>query len=110
MNTDHSERQLARLIYHRALSIMKFTLDLEEQKYLEKGRKDERYKFFKKQLMAQTYENLRLLFKDLESLELIRKVSEYEEDVKDGYRPTSSGGSGYLNADRFEAWLQSGSE
>jgi len=98
--------QLARIIYHRMLSTMKFTLDLEEQKYLEKGRQDERYKFFKKQIMSQTYDNLRALFKDLENLDLLEATS-YSEDVKDGYKATPSGGSGYVNSDEFDAWLKS---
>lgn len=96
--------QLARLIYHRVLSIMKFTLDLEEQKYIEKGRQDDRYKFFKKQLMSHTYENLRALFAELEALELIESTKD-GEDVKDGYKPTPSGGSGYMNSAALDTWL-----
>lgn len=101
--------QLARIIYHRMLSTMKFTLDLEEQKYLERGRQDERYKFFKKQLMSQTYDSLRSLFKDLEALQLVETTS-YPEDVKDGYKSTSSGGSGYLNTQKLDEWLNSANE
>lgn len=104
MTHENYETQIARLVYHRVLSIMKFTLDLEEQKYPEKGRHDDRYKFFKKQLMSYTYDNLRSLFKDLESLELV-KETKYPEDVKDGYKPTPSGGSGFVNADVFDEWL-----
>ncbi len=106
MTVENSEMQLARTIYHRMLSTMKFTLDLEEQKYLEKGRHDDRYKFFKKQLMSQTYDNLRSLFKDLEAMQLLESTS-YPEDVKDGYRPTSSGGSGYTNTKELDEWLNS---
>ncbi|HDY89654.1 MAG TPA: hypothetical protein ENH82_16270 [bacterium] len=106
MTSENHETQLARIIYHRMLSTMKFTLDLEEQKYLEKGRLDDRYKFFKKQLMSQTYDNLRSLFKDLEALKLLEPTS-YPEDVKDGYKPTSSGGSGYANAQSLDKWLNS---
>lgn len=104
MTSENTETQLARIIYHRMLSTMKFTLDLEEQKYLEKGRQDERYKFFKKQLMSQTYENLRALFKDLEKLDLLEPTA-YPEDVKDGYKSTPSGGSGYVNTEELEIWL-----
>lgn len=103
-NHDH-DSQLARAIYHRFLSTMKFTLDLEEQKYPERGRQDDRYKFFKKQLMSNTYENLRALFKDLEALNLIHETN-YPEDVKDGYKPTPSGGSGFVNTDQLNAWLK----
>lgn len=100
------DNQLARIIYHRMLSTMKFTLDLEEQKYLEKGRQDDRYKFFKKQLMSQTYDNLRALFKDLTVLKII-KSTDYPEDVKDGYKSTLSGGSGYMNTEELDEWLKS---
>jgi len=103
------ENQLARIIYHRMLTTMKFTLDLEEQKYLEKGRKDERYKFFKKQLMSQTYDNLRALFKDLEGLKLLEPTND-SEDVKDGYKATLGGGSGYMNTENLDAWLNSVNE
>jgi hypothetical protein len=88
---------------------MKFTLDLEEQKYLDKGRQDERYKFFKKQLMSETYDNLRSLFKDLEDLKML-EPTDYPEDVKDGYKPTSSGGSGYTNTKKLNDWLKSVNE
>ncbi len=84
------------------MSNMKFTLDIEEQKY-EKGRDDQRFKFFKKMLMANTYENMRKCFKDLEDIGILVPG---EEDVKDGYRDTPSGGSGYQNSDRFNAWLE----
>ena len=104
MSDDYSY-QLGRTIYHRMLSIMKFTLDLEEQKYPEKGRKDDRYKFFKKQLMSNTYENIRALLKDLENLELI-KATDYPEDVKDGYKATPSGGCGFINASDLDEWLE----
>jgi hypothetical protein len=88
---------------------MKFTLDLEEQKYPEKGRHDDRYKFFKKQLMSHTYDNLRGLFGELEAAKLIEST-DYPEDVKDGYKPTSSGGSGFVNTKQLDQWLQSVNE
>ena len=93
MHAEDNEYQLARIIYHRTLSIMKFTLDLEEQKYLEKGRQDDRYRFFKKQLMSHTYDTLRSLFQELADFEIIEETN-HEEDVKDGYKPGLSGGSG----------------
>ncbi len=105
MHVEENNSQLARMIYHRALSIMKFTLDLEEQKYLEKGRQDERYKFFKKQLMSHTYDTLRSLFQEMSNFQIIKETS-YEENVKDGYKSTPSGGSGYINTETFSAWLE----
>lgn len=109
MTSENHKTQLARIIYHRMLSTMKFTLDLEEQKYLERGRQDERYKFFKKQLMSQTYDNLRALFKDLETLNMLKPTNN-SEDVKDGYKATPSGGSGYENTDQLDVWLKSVNE
>lgn len=106
MAPENHETQLARMIYHRVLSTMKFTLDLEVQKYLEKGKQDDRYKFFKKQLMSQTYDNLRALFKDLGNLKLL-EATDYFEDVKDGYKSTPSGGSGYMNTEKLDELLKS---
>jgi len=99
------DTQIARLIYHRCMAIMKFTLDLEEYSYKDKGRNDSRYKFFKKQLMQNTYDNIRGLLAELEDMGVVNPT-DYPEDVKDGYKDTSSGGSGYLNADRFNAWVK----
>jgi hypothetical protein len=105
MISENNDKQIARLIYHRVLSIMKFTLDLEEQKYLERGRQDDRYRFFKKELMSQTYDNLRALFNELKSLGLIQET-EYAEDVKDGYKASPSGGSGFINSMDLDDWLR----
>ena len=89
------EKQLARLIYQRWMSTMKYTLELEEMSYREQGRNDPRYKTFKKHLMANTYDNMEELFKSLQSLDLLQKTN-YDENVKDGYKDSPSGGSGYL--------------
>ncbi len=101
-HTDES-KQLGRLIYHRWMSTMKFTLDMEETKF-ETGRNDPRFKFFKKMLMANTYENMRGLLKELEGWGVLNET-DTPEDVKDGYKETDSGGSGYLNSEDFDAWL-----
>lgn len=99
-----AEEQLARIVYHRVMSIMKYTLELEEFSYREQGRTDPRYKTFKKHLMANTYENLRGLFKEIEEMGVAQKT-DYPEDVKDGYKETDSGGSGYVNTQEFDDWL-----
>jgi hypothetical protein len=99
------DTQLAKMIYHRVMAIMKFALNLEEFSYREKGRNDPRYKTFKQQLMSNTYENLRELFADLEKQGVLSKTDE-TEDVKDGYKPTPSGGSGYVNSEAFDRWLK----
>ncbi len=103
------EIQLARMIYHRAMSTLKFTLEMEEQQYQEKGRQDTRYKFFKKMLMATTYDNIRALFGGLKDLGVIIET-DYPEDLKNGYQDTESGGSGYLNSADFDEWIKSGDE
>ena len=101
---EQENQQLGRMIYHKFMTIMKFTLDMEEYSYKDKGRSDSRYRFFKKQLMAETYKTLRELFTEMQDQGILNKT-EYTEDVKDGYRETTSGGSGYLNSDRFNAWV-----
>lgn len=106
MEQNQNNSQLANIIYQNVRSIMKFTLDMEEQKYPEKGRNDDRYKFFKKQLMSFTYETLRDLFKSMSELELIQPT-DYIEDVKDGYKPTLSGGSGFINTEDLNYFLNS---
>lgn len=100
---DSIETQIAKLIYHQWMSNMKFTLDMEEHRY-EHGRHDSRFKFFKKMLMANTYENMRELFEHFEKLGILNKT-DYTEDVKDGYKDTKSGGAGYLNSEEFDVWL-----
>lgn len=98
------DTQLAKMIYHRAMSVMKFTLNLEEFSYREKGRDDPRYRTFKQQLMSATYDNLRELFEELKNAGILQHTQE-PEDVKDGYKPTPSGGSGYINSKEFDDWL-----
>lgn len=99
------EKQIARLIYHKMMSNMKFTLDLEEYSYKDSGRNDPRFKFFKKQLMANTYDTLRELFKELAELGVLEKTV-WDEDVKDGYQETASGGSGYVNTPKMDKFLK----
>ncbi len=103
------KEQIARTIYHRVMSVMKYTLELEEYSYREQGRKDPRYKTFKKHLMSNTYENLRGLFGDMENAGLIQKT-DYPEDVKDGYKETDSGGSGFVNTESFDEWTMKGND
>lgn len=97
------EQQVAKLIFDYVRNIMKFTLDLEETKF-EKGREDSRFKFFKKVLMKETYENLETLFQQLKDLGLVNNTS-YPEDVKNGWKDSASGGSGYLNTPELDDFL-----
>lgn len=96
--------QLARKIYHKMMSTMKYTLELEEMSYRDQGRNAPGYRTFKKHLMSNTYDAIRSLFAELESLGLMEKT-DYEEDPKQGYQESVSGGSGYLNTKTFDTWL-----
>ena len=96
--------QLARNVYLAAMSVMKYTLNMEERKY-EEGRKDERYKFYKQELMKKTYLELRRLFELLDEQGLIQRV-DYDEDLKYGYKDTESGGSGYVNSADLDSLLR----
>ena len=98
------DNQIARMIYHKCMSNMKYTLELEEYSYREKGRDDPKYKTFKKHLMANTYDTLRSLFESLSELGLIEKTQDSEE-CKGGYRETPGGGSGYINTKEIDDWL-----
>lgn len=104
MENNKIDYQLAKIIYHKMLSVMKFTLNLEEQKYPERGREDDRYKFFKKQLMSNTYNSIRDLLDQLSSIKLLEQ-SDPPEDLKNGYKQTPGGGSGYVNAKSFHTWI-----
>ncbi len=101
-----NSKEIARVVYHRCMSIMKFTLDLKEQEHPDQGKRHPQFKFFKRLLMQQTYQNLRGLFEELSQTGLIQKT-EYEEDVKNGYQNSISGGAGYRNVDELNEWLES---
>lgn len=98
------DKEIAKKIYHSALKTMKFTLEMEEYGYKDQGRNDPRYKHFKKMLMQETYDNLRKLFSELEELDIICKTED-EEDLKQGWRDSASGGSSFINTEDFNAWL-----
>ncbi len=98
------DQELARRIYHKCMSTMKFTLDLKQQENPKDGRDNPQFRFFKKLLMEKTYANLRSIFIELEEDGII-KCTDYEEDVKNGYQETASGGSGYINSDKLNDLL-----
>ena len=98
------QSQIARSIYTAAMSTMKFTLDMEERRYPDKGREDGRFKFFKKQLMRETYNNLEILFDSLEQAGVLEKTDN-NECLKNGYKDTPSGGSGYVNSEKVDQAL-----
>lgn len=99
------EYQLGRILASKWMSVLKFTLDLEEFSYKENGRNDPRYKFFKKQLMSHSYDIFRQLMEEMEDLGVLQET-EYDEDIKQGYQDNDSGGSGYLNTDSFNGWIK----
>jgi len=109
MTENETNNQIAKKIYHKIMSNMKYTLELEEFSYREKGRNDPKYKTFKKHLMSNTYEMMRSLFQELTEIGIMEKT-EYPEDVKDGYQSNESGGSGYINTQDIDEWIVSGEE
>jgi len=85
--------QLAREIYLKNLDIMKKTLDLLSFKF---DCRTKEFKYFKSQVMDFTYNNLKKLFKHLESNKIIKKCS-CGTNVRRGYSSCKCGGSGYIN-------------
>lgn len=96
--------QIAKIIYQYWMNSMKSTLDFEESKY-DQGRNDPKYKYFKKVVMANNYENMNKLFQKLNESGLIQKTT-YEEDVKGGYKDNDSGGSGYINTNKMNDFFK----
>lgn len=95
------ETQIAKIVFHKMLAIMKFTLNLEEYSYREKGREDPRYKLFKQQLMQYTYDTARETLAEIQKTGVIVQT-ENPEDVKNGYAAGPSGGSGFINAKELD--------
>ena len=87
------ELQIAREIYLKAMETMKKTLDLIEFKF---DCRTKEFKYFKSEIMENTYNNLRKLFKYLEDAKIIEKCPK-SHNLRQGYKPCSCGGSGYIN-------------
>lgn len=85
--------QIAREIYSKALNTMKKTLDLIEFKF---DKRTKEFKYFKSQLMDNTYENLIKLFKTLADAKIITKCP-CGTNVRRGFKNCDCGGSGYTN-------------
>jgi len=98
------DTELACKIYHAFMSVMKYTLNLEEQHYTESGKQDPRFLFFKQELMNKTYSTVEDLLKTLQDNKIINET-DYKEHLRYGYKKTASGGSGYLNTDEFNDFL-----
>ena len=85
--------QIAREIYLKTIYVMKKTLDLIEFKF---DKRTKEFKYFKSQLMDNTYEGLQKLFKTLSDAKFIQKCS-CGTNIRKGFRNCDCGGSGYIN-------------
>ncbi len=101
---ENIDTQIAKIVFHKMLAIMKFTLNLEEYSYREKGREDPRYKLFKQQLMQYTYDTARETLKEMQKTGIITPT-ETPEDVKNGYASGPSGGSGFVNSKELDSLI-----
>jgi len=88
--------QIAKIIFHSALAIMKKILNLVAFKV---GRNSEDYKFYKKEIMDYFYNGLKDLFKDLCEKKLIERCH-CKANLRNGYKPCEKcGGSGFKNTE-----------
>ncbi|MBN1467754.1 MAG: hypothetical protein JW924_03430 [Fusobacteriaceae bacterium] len=87
------EIQVAKLIFHSSLSVMKKILDLEAYRI---GKKSDEYNYFRKQVMDNIYQGLQKLFKQLETENIIQRCPK-KCNLRQGYNPCDCGGSGYIN-------------
>lgn len=84
--------ELAKLIFHTNLTVMKKVLDLAEFKL---GKGSDEYKYFKSQIMDYFYINLSNLFKTLLDAKLLFKC-ECGASIRKGYSDCPQcGGSGF---------------
>lgn len=84
--------QLASEIYSKSLDTMKKTLDLIEFKF---DCRTKEFRFFKSQIMENTYSNLTKLFKYLEDLKIIQKCPK-GHNLRQGWKNCPCKGSGYI--------------
>ena len=86
--------QIAKLMFHMNLSIMKKILDLIEFKM---DKRTSEYKFMKKQVMDYFYESLKKRFKQLSDEKIIEHCS-CGANLRKGYKPCKDcGGCGFRN-------------
>jgi len=95
--------QLGKNIYSAFMYSLKYTLNMEERKY-EDGRKDQRFRFYKQELMDKAYKRLEELYALLEEQGLLEKID--GEHLKFGYKETPSGGCGYVNSKQLDEILR----
>ena len=87
--------QLAKNIYLSQLGITKEILSLLEFKM---GKNSEDYKYLRSQIFNDTYDNLKKLFKKLETEKLIAKCPK-NCSIRNGYTECTCGGSGFINSE-----------
>lgn len=92
--------QIAREIFVFGLTIMKEILLLAEFKM---GKDTEDYKYFKRKIMDVVYENLRNLFKNFESENILQKCS-CKTKIRQGYDNSCNkcNGAGYMNSEAMK--------
>lgn len=85
--------QIGKTIFLNTLDTMKRILDLIAFKTDENSKE---YKYYKKEIMDNTYKNLKKLFKILEDEEILIKCPK-RCSLRKGYSKCLCGGSGYIN-------------
>ena len=85
--------QIGRLIFLECLDSMKKTLNLIAFKTEEKSTE---YKYYKKEIMNNTYKSLKKIFKQLEYEKILIKCPQ-KCSLRKGYSKCLCGGSGYIN-------------
>ena len=85
--------QIGKIIFLECLDSMKKSLDLIAFKTDEKSKE---YRYYKKEIMNNTYKSLKKIFKELEKEKIIEKCPS-KCSLRKGYSNCSCGGSGYIN-------------
>ena len=86
--------EIAKLIFHSALNVMKQILSLSEFKF---GKKSDEHKYFKSQIMDFFYKELEKIFEILKDKKII-ETCKCKSSLRNGYQSCSyCGGSGYKN-------------
>jgi hypothetical protein len=88
--------ELAKSIFLYSLDTMKKILDLGKYKL---GKDSEDFIYYKQQVMDYTYNNLKILFKQLEDAKIIERCPK-KCNLRNGYSDCKCGGSGYINYEK----------
>jgi len=90
--------QITAEIFTQSLDTMKKILDLGEALF---DMRTKQFKFFKSQVMDNTYNNLKKLFKQFEDLKIVKKCPK-GHNLRQGYKRCLCKGSGYIDFDTKE--------